>query len=164
MLVDIRSASQDAARHFCGKADLSDLRLWGQTPFPEPVEIEGSLTFRHGRVDVGYTAAYTICGACARCLAGICQKGTAHFSHQVSENPDDGGRDDVIPAPGGVLDMGQLAGADLLLSFTRPLLCKEDCKGLCPQCGADLNAAECGCPAQKEVDSRFAALLDLIDE
>jgi uncharacterized protein len=38
---------------------------------------------------------------------------------------------------------------------TKPL-CKADCAGLCPECGADLNAARCGCAAP--IDSRWTAL------
>ena len=160
MLLDVRCND----RRFGGKADLRDLRLWGQTPFPGLVEIGGSISHRHGRTDVDYTAAYTICGTCARCLAEVCREKSSGFCHQVSENLDDSERDDVIYAPGGMLDMTQLAGEDLLLLLShQPLLCKEGCKGLCPQCGGDLNAAKCGCPEQKEVDPRFAALLDLID-
>ena len=37
------------------------------------------------------------------------------------------------------------------------LLCREDCAGLCPQCGADLNAGPCGCE-QEEHDPRWDAL------
>ena len=165
MLIDIRCAGQDGARTFSGKADLRDLRLWGQTPFPQPVEIEGSLTLRHGRVVLDYKVHYALSVTCARCLSEVfsdsCMFGT---SHQVSENPDDSDRDDVIPAPGGMVDMAQLVGDDLLLLYTQPIFCRWDCKGLCPQCGTDLNASQCGCSEQRKVDSRFAALLDLIEE
>lgn len=43
-----------------------------------------------------------------------------------------------------------------LLAAPGPALCREDCKGLCPRCGADLNLGPCGCPS--EVDPRWAAL------
>ena len=38
-------------------------------------------------------------------------------------------------------------------------LCREDCKGLCPQCGIDLNTGTCAC--EKPVDPRLAALKGL---
>ena len=38
-------------------------------------------------------------------------------------------------------------------------LCRPDCKGLCPKCGADLNQADCGCD-REVVDPRLAALKD----
>jgi uncharacterized protein len=36
-------------------------------------------------------------------------------------------------------------------------LCREDCRGLCPRCGSDLNVSECGCVVE-EVDPRWRAL------
>jgi uncharacterized protein len=45
----------------------------------------------------------------------------------------------------------------LLLSLpTRPL-CREDCRGLCPHCGINLNRESCGC-REERLDSRLAAL------
>ena len=41
-------------------------------------------------------------------------------------------------------------------------LCSEDCKGLCPTCGKDLNEGPCGCG--KEVDPRLAVLAKLLDK
>ncbi len=40
-------------------------------------------------------------------------------------------------------------------------LCRSDCRGLCPQCGADLNEGGCDCPASETADPRWAALGDL---
>ena len=163
MLIDIRPLREDAARSFSGKADLGHLRLWGEQIFPEPVEIQGCLTLRHRQVIVDYTVGYTLSCRCARRLAAACQNGKLRFSHPVEESPDENAGEDIIAAPGGMLDMAELAGADLLLEFTRPLLCKEDCKGICPECGSDQNMAECGCANKKKVDPRFAALLDYIE-
>ena len=63
--------------------------------------------------------------------------------------------------PDGKLDLSQLALEDVFLSLPSKLLCKEDCKGICPQCGKNLNEGPCGC--KKEVDPRLAALLDFLD-
>jgi len=41
------------------------------------------------------------------------------------------------------------------------ILCAEDCKGLCPTCGANLNETDCDCKAP--VDARWASLKDLRD-
>jgi len=145
MLIDIRGVAAGGAQKFSGKVDLSALRIWGETPFSAPVGVEGELTLRHSRVEVRYALCYTLRSACARCLEDVPQGGELKFFHKVSESDEDGGRDDIIHAPGGILDMAQLAGADLLLNFTRPFLCKEDCRGLCPKCGVDQNSTRCGC-------------------
>ena len=40
--------------------------------------------------------------------------------------------------------------------------CREDCKGICPHCGADRNEVDCDCE-KKQIDPRFAALRALLD-
>ena len=49
-----------------------------------------------------------------------------------------------------------------ILDMESKLLCSEECKGLCPKCGADLNLGPCGC--RKEIDPRLAVLEQLLDE
>ncbi len=47
-----------------------------------------------------------------------------------------------------------------LLAIPMKKLCREDCKGLCPVCGTDLNEADCGCE-KNGTDSRWLPLMDL---
>src|SRR5215212_8073277 len=57
---------------------------------------------------------------------------------------------------GETIDVDELVREQLLLALPTRALCAEECKGLCPVCGADLNAeAACGCET-KEVDPRWA--------
>ena len=58
---------------------------------------------------------------------------------------------------GDALDIDELAREQLLLALPMRLLCREDCKGLCPQCGVDLNQQTCSCEHQ-EIDPRWSAL------
>lgn len=55
------------------------------------------------------------------------------------------------------LDLGGILREQILLALPMDALCREDCKGLCPVCGKDLNQAACGCE-QKPADPRWAAL------
>jgi uncharacterized protein len=48
----------------------------------------------------------------------------------------------------------------VLLSLPARTLCREDCKGLCPRCGQDLNSETCSCDSAP-VDPRWSALSDL---
>lgn len=57
-----------------------------------------------------------------------------------------------------VLDLVELAAEQVELALPVKPLCREDCLGLCPHCGADLNQGACGCPP--EVDERWHKLLD----
>jgi uncharacterized protein len=55
------------------------------------------------------------------------------------------------------VDLTPLIREQMLLALpTRPL-CREDCRGLCPQCGANLNERDCGCTSES-ADSRLAIL------
>ncbi len=62
----------------------------------------------------------------------------------------------------GILDLAPLLRAETLIDTAHRVLCTEDCKGLCPECGANLNEGECNCRAD-EVDPRFAALKKLLE-
>jgi uncharacterized protein len=57
------------------------------------------------------------------------------------------------------LDIDQLIREQLELALPARVLCRTDCCGLCPQCGADLNVETCQCPAQ--IDPRWQALAEL---
>ena len=61
---------------------------------------------------------------------------------------------------GGEVDVDELVREQILLALPTRNLCREECKGLCPECGANLNEGACGC-GHKEVDPRWAALADL---
>jgi len=55
------------------------------------------------------------------------------------------------------IDLGQLMREQFYLSLPMKPLCAEECKGLCPNCGTNLNRSTCDCTPQWE-DPRFAAL------
>ena len=71
--------------------------------------------------------------------------------------------DEYIVCEGDGLDLEELVIADVILSMPAKLLCREDCKGLCPTCGINLNKESCGCD-KKKVDPRLEALRALLDQ
>lgn len=66
---------------------------------------------------------------------------------------------DLFPYEGEHVDLEPLFREQFVLAVPYAPLCKEDCKGLCPQCGTDLNTGTCTC--QAPVDPRFAGLKNL---
>lgn len=66
---------------------------------------------------------------------------------------------DVFPFDGDKLDLEPLFREQFVLAIPYAPLCREDCKGLCPQCGTDLNSGTCTC--EKPIDPRLAALKGL---
>ncbi|HKQ72808.1 MAG TPA: DUF177 domain-containing protein [Blastocatellia bacterium] len=57
------------------------------------------------------------------------------------------------------IDLDGMVLEQLELEMPSRVLCREDCRGLCPQCGADLNLEPCGCKTQ--IDPRWQVLADL---
>ena len=60
------------------------------------------------------------------------------------------------------LDLEEVLSTCFILDMETKFLCTEDCKGLCPTCGKNLNFGPCRC--RKEIDPRFAVLEQLLDK
>jgi len=72
------------------------------------------------------------------------------------------GEDDLAIAfyQGDTIDVDDLVREQIELALPMSKLCREDCRGLCPECGANLNDGDCGCK-DEEIDPRWAALKQL---
>jgi len=101
-------------------------------------------------------------GPCVRCLADAVVERELDLREYQATNPDGS---DELSTPYLVdtrLDLTAWARDALLLSLPDKILCRPDCAGLCPVCGADLNA-EPHEHAGEGADPRWAALSDLRD-
>ena len=112
--------------------------------FIGPVSLKGVVYSRAGVVTLSYTAKFTISAECDRCLSKFERSRSFDFEHILvrSLNSDN---DEYVVTENDKLDLDELAVNDILLQMPTKLLCKEDCKGLCPKCGADLNISDCNC-------------------
>lgn len=79
---------------------------------------------------------------------------------EASENEESEEKDYI---DGYNLDVDKLVFSEILLSMPRKILCKEDCKGLCLVCGANLNIAECGCD-RSVLDPRMSVFKDILND
>ena len=61
---------------------------------------------------------------------------------------------------GEAIDVDEIVKEQILLAVPTRMLCREDCKGICPECGTDLNSGECQC-VKDDIDPRWAALKNL---
>src|SRR6266852_4336727 len=61
---------------------------------------------------------------------------------------------------GRTIDLDPILREQVLLALPMNVVCSDDCQGLCPMCGQNLNEGKCGCE-QKTVDPRFAVLKDM---
>ena len=70
--------------------------------------------------------------------------------------------DEYVVCQDNQLDIDELVRADLFLELPNKVLCREDCKGLCGQCGKNLNFDSCECE-KKPIDPRLAVLGKLLE-
>ena len=61
------------------------------------------------------------------------------------------------------LDVDRLVYLEVLMSWPLKVLCREDCKGICSQCGKNLNDGPCGC-VEEPKDPRMAAISDIFSK
>jgi len=127
----------------CSK--LSEIK--GYT-FLSPVSVKGKVVNRAGVVTLSYSVCFTLKALCDRCLCEFERQYNYDFEHILvrSLNTDN---DEYIVTESDCLDLDDLAVMDILLQLPTKILCWEDCKGLCPICGTDLNYNDCTCNCQK---------------
>ncbi|MBA2707314.1 MAG: DUF177 domain-containing protein [Gemmatimonadaceae bacterium] len=164
---DIRSLESHAA-HVDGRLAPDD-PVWedADTLPVGPVEVEGRLSaaglsrfYFSGRFKGETTMP------CRRCLTDV----TAHVAEEAhfifsSEGEDSSDDPDVYPFDPNAhsLDLRPSVREVWLLAVPGFVQCREDCKGLCPNCGTDLNTDTCDCTPVAS-DNRWDALRAIRDE
>ena len=71
--------------------------------------------------------------------------------------------DEINYVTGCSLDVEQLVHNEILIHWPLRVLCKEDCRGICPKCGKDLNEGSCECD-QTSPDPRMAVISDIFSK
>lgn len=99
---------------------------------------------------------------CDRCMEPFQQEKVVGLSALLAETLEGEEDEDIVLLENGEVDVGDLAYTAFLLAMDTKHLCSEDCKGLCPGCGVNLNREPCRC--KKQVDPRWAALEQLLDK
>ncbi len=104
---------------------------------------------------------------CARCLKPVRHTIDEEVTLLYVEGVDEAAAEDqeayLLPETGWTLDLGPALREHLALAMPGHVVCREDCRGLCPTCGTDRNEAPCECEASDE-DDRWAALRRLGSE
>ena len=98
------------------------------------------------------TISARVAGECRRCLKPVEQDVMVDADVLFSADPDAADDPSVytLAASATAVELGEAVREELALAVSPFPLCREDCAGLCPGCGADLNAGPCGCTASAE--------------
>jgi len=128
------------------KLDLSWVKRAGETIFPEQLAAKGKIKNQSGIVKLRYQLSGVMKFRCDRCLMQSEREINEEFVHTIVQELQDESLDDVYTiCRDGMLNLAEEASNDLLVQLPQVLLCREDCKGLCPRCGTNLNTSTCNC-------------------
>ncbi len=164
---DIRSLTERAVA--VDDTLSADDPVWqeGDAKPSAPVHVKGRLSaagpgrfYWHGTID-GDVAL-----ECRRCLGDttehVSQDAHLIFAEAGAEGVEDDPDVYLLDDRASELDLRPALREQWLLNVPRYALCRDDCKGLCPTCGAELNLGPCDC-APTTADLRWAALHKLRD-
>ncbi|HEY8443262.1 MAG TPA: DUF177 domain-containing protein [Clostridia bacterium] len=119
-----------------------------------PARITGKLT----KIDGGFKAegkiSYSFEFNCDLCIALSQYSKTVEFDEVFKRDY----QEDAYHYEGEKIDLTQLVTDAIVLSLPSRLICKPDCKGLCPVCGTDRNIKDCGCKVEETGNNPFEIL------
>lgn len=128
----------------------------------EPVKVTGIVSITEGVADVKLTATTKLLQTCSRCLEEFEKDLHLEIDETISGNIEE--NEELVPlTEDGVLDLRDVVNNSIFESMPIKILCKEDCKGLCQNCGMNLNLAQCDCVIEEE-KTGFSALKDIFEE
>lgn len=165
MKIDLKKLSQATTESipFMDTVDLSEEEIHGKKPFRSLAHYEGEVSNQLGVKRMKGTVKALYSTQCSRCLQPLNILLTAEVDTILSDDPSAEEEDDLYVLTGDSVDPAEIFVPALLLEVDMTYLCKADCKGLCPECGHDLNIGDCGC-SRHMPDPRFAALRALLDK
>lgn len=166
MIIDlIQLTEPEVAFDFTSQPDLEE----EAARIAKPVRAVGKLRKGIAQTDVEGRINGEVEAECTRCLKAVTHKidiplkavfvteeNYTSEKEAVLRNEDL----DVSIYDGEKIDLADLVREQILLDLPTQILCREDCKGLCQKCGANLNEVNCNCE-ENEIDPRWSALKNL---
>ncbi len=173
MIIDVSPILKEpgASLPFDLKGKVGELDAEGGT-----AEIVGPLTVRGVATSLGdgiYVEANvrgSVSLLCSRCLAPFEKPIDLSVEGRFEENAEAGADEEeeeveVFPLEGTSCDLDEMIRHEIVLSLPMKPLCSEECKGLCPVCGKNLNEGDCDCGKPKDQPSAFGRkLLEALEE
>lgn len=126
-----------------------------------PVEVDGTISNGGDVLLLSATEKFVARGTCARCLKEVRTALTAKVEERYYPAGTDGLEEDAYTYQHDMVDVTDALRESLVLAIPARVLCKPDCRGICPVCGCDRNVVECHCDT-RSIDPRLEALKALL--
>jgi len=125
-----------------------------------PIEVDAKVTNSGSNLLINGRIKAELTLKCSRCLESFNYTLEDVFEEELSNVND---CEEVIYFEGDTIDLTDIIINNILLSLPMKALCSEECKGLCPHCGNNLNINECNCTGEN-LDPRLDSLKKLLKD
>lgn len=160
MMIDISNIIklEGAKERFEGEVAFSETAdIGANIRLAKPVCVKGVIENLGGVFDFHAQAQAELVFQCARCLKEF----TRTVEFPVDERFSKDGGEEYLKIEHNKADITDAVYTNLILNLPQKVLCSAQCKGLCSNCGVDLNLTQCDCE-KEEGDPRFAVLKNLL--
>lgn len=165
MKVDISSIreTRGGSIPFEGNLEIDTSCLEMQVELVQPVAIKGLITNTGDGFLVQGEVAYTYRTNCDRCLEQVLAAAKVDVTEQFASYSPVETDEPVYLVQGDLIDLSDSIREQVFLSLPMKNTCKADCRGLCPQCGQNLNYQECNCH-NESFNPQFLKLKSLLSQ
>ena len=146
---------------FTADAQIEEMEVFGDPVRFTDVAVEGTFFSTGETVSIDATATATVTSRCARCLDEVSMPITAEIHAEFTREPDPEDPDQYC-FEASELELTDAIKDALLLELPIRFVCSENCKGLCSQCGINLNTGTCKCQ-KEDIMNPFAALRSIVE-
>lgn len=129
----------------------------------EPLTFTGELIAYENVVRVTGNIKGKLQLTCSRCLDSFTYDVSLEVHEEFTNDVNKSEDESVTLVEGDILDIAEVIIINVISTLPIKRLCKENCKGLCQECGENLNLHNCKCDYQ-DVDIRLAGLKDLFNK
>ena len=164
MKLDLKSIVEipGASISFDRQLDLTAWEWNGTHPVAQPVTVCGTVRNMAGALVLNASMKTRLSLSCDRCNQPFERDQEVSYETLLATELEDEENDEIILLEDDQFELDELMTDVFLLSLDTKNLCKEDCRGLCPGCGVDLNVEPCRC--KKEIDPRLAGLAKFFEK
>lgn len=166
MIVDLSGVLKETGNKLDinGQLDLDDVKYLGEDfHFVSAPQITGSV-FNNGKSLVLKAKVKLTLGVkCARCMKDIERDLSFDLEEALIRQEEQSDPDvDAVIFTGHEIDISEIVQTGFFMNVPGKFLCSEDCKGLCPECGHNLNDGDCHC-GDEVIDPRWESLKKIMD-
>lgn len=164
MTIDVSSILKEfgGKLEVCGEVTLPETEFFGEYSFTGPLQVKGNVSNNGKALRLRADATGEMTTRCARCMKKISVPVDFEMTENLMQGEGEAEKDeDIILFKDTTIELDGIVLDNFLMNVEGKYLCSDNCKGLCPTCGADLNEGECGC-SKENIDPRWSQLLDIM--